>query len=490
MGEPDRLSEIPVSQEAVSSMDALMNLYNHSPRFMQNMYVNAYGIRNLSRFRKWDGLIRDIEFTERLDRQGQIEYVEARLKDIITHALTNVPFYRKFSGLKTDLDHRNVFEVLKELPVTNKETINRDPGAFLGGNPEQGVVSKTSGTTGIPFTIHMDSRSFLLGDALWWRRTRWAGYQKGDWIARLVGDPVIPLQDKDPAKPWRMSWTDKRIYFSTFHLTEKTAARIGEFLNRRKPAYVMGYPSSLEILCRYLKQTGFQMDWNLKNVLFSSEPMHAHQEIVIREVLQAEIRGLYGSGEKVVSAAQCQHGNYHLSLVDGYVEGQFGIMDGVKPAAVTTLTNKLMPLIRYQVGDEIDTQPSLECGCGRTLPIISPVITKHEDYIITPSGRKIAPSAVVWAFIHQEIKDINKSQVVQEDERTVKVYLNTDQENFLKYRDVLKESMTEVFFGEMDVEIVKTDRIDVLKSGKSRFIVNKLRHRFHEVSTGTSPELR
>jgi len=469
-------------------MGTLKNLYDSSPRFMQNLYVNAYGIRNLSRFGEWDKLLREIEFTERLERQGQIELVEAKLKDIIDHAITNVPFYQKFSGLKADLGHRSVFEVLKELPVTNKATINEDPSAFLAGNQEPGVISKTSGTTGIPFTIHMDKNSFLLGDALWWRRTKWAGYEKGDWIARLVGDPVIPLRDKDPAKPWRLSWFDKRIYFSTFHLTEKTAAKIGAFLNRRKPAYVMGYPSSLEILCHYLKQTGFQMEWNLKNVFFSSEPMHAHQEVVIREVFKAEIRGLYGSGERVVSAAQCAHGNYHLSLVDGFVEGQFGIMDGVKPAAVTTLTNKLMPLIRYQVGDEIDTQPSLVCPCGRTLPVISPIITKHEDYIITPSGRKIAPSAVVWAFIHQEIKDINKSQVVQEDERTVKVYLNADQETFLKYRDVLKTSMGEVFFGEMDVEIVKTDRIDVMKSGKSRFIVNKMRNRYHDVSTGTDPE--
>lgn len=247
----------------------------------------------------------------------------------------------------------------------------------------------------------------------------------------------------------------------------------------------MGYPSSLEILCNYLKQDGFRREWNLKSVLFSSEPLHAHQELVIREVFQSEIRGLYGSGEKVVSAAQCHQGQYHLSLVDGFVEGQFGIMDPVKPAAITTLTNKLMPLIRYQVGDEIEMQPAQDCSCGRTLPVISPVITKHEDYIVTPSGRKIAPSAVVYAFVHQEIKDIKKGQVVQEDEKTVMVYLETDQETFLKSRDVLRESMMDVFFGEMEVVVVKADRIDIQKSGKSRFIVNKMRNRFHEVSTGS-----
>ncbi len=466
-------------------MDPLTSLYNRSPRFLQNLHITAYGMRNSVRFRRRDRLIRDIAFTERLDRQAQIEFVASGLKDIISHAVTTVPFYRRYAGLKADLDRRSVFEVLKELPVTNKETINKDPRAFLAEGGPRGVVSRTSGTTGTPFTVHMDARTFLLADALWWRRTLWAGYEPGDWIARLVGDPVIPLKIKNPVEPWRISRFDRRYYFSTFHLTRDAAGRIGSFLNERRPAFIMGYPSALEILCHYLKEAGFRREWDLKKVLFSSEPMHAHQEMVIQEVLRCEIRGLYGSGERVVSAAQCASGNYHLSLVDGYVEGQFGILETGKPAAVTTLTNRLMPLIRYQVGDEIDPQPGLACGCGRTLPVIAPVITKYEDYIVTPSGRRIAPSAVVWAFIHQEIKDIDKSQVVQEDERRVRVYLNTDPERFLKYRDMLQRSMTDVFFGEMEVEVVRTDQIDVQQSGKSRFIVNKLRHRFRDVSTGS-----
>jgi len=106
---------------------------------------------------------------------------------------------------------------------------------------------------------------------------------------------------------------------------------------------------------------------------------------------------------------------------------------------------------------------------------MDPVITKHEDLIITPSGRKISPSAVVWAFIHQDIQDIQNSQVVQEEADLVRVYLNTDEDTFQKYRAVLHESMGKVFFGEMRIEIVKTDHIEVTKAGKSRFILNRYR---------------
>ncbi len=454
-------------------MSLVKSLYDASPRPLRVLYTNAYGVANIRRFRKWNRLLDSLAYTESLSREQQIRYVDQRLKEILSHAFTQVPFYARFASLAKDFHSRSAFDILRELPITSKEFINRDPEAFLAADRRNVTVSRTSGTTGTPFTIVMDKDVFLLGDALWWRRTRWAGYRPGDWIARLVGDPIVPLHEKNPRKPWIISYPDRRIYLSTFHLNPDTARSMGALLRRRKPRFLMGYPSSLEILSGYLKDSDFVMDWDLRNVLFSSEPMHPHREALVKEVFRTEIRGLYGSGEKLVSAAQCQEGTYHLSLVDGYIEGQFGIMDPVEPAAVTTLVNRAMPLIRYQIGDMIETTPDQTCSCGRTLPIMSPVITKHEDWIITPSGRRIAPSAVVWAFIHQDIADIHKGQVVQEEADLVRVYLNTDETTFARYRDVLKTSMDKVFFGEMRVEIVRTEKIEVTRAGKSRFIMNR-----------------
>ncbi len=458
-------------------MGKLKNIYDYSPRFLRNMYINAYGIKNIFRFKKWDKLLHEIEYTETLDKEAQIDLVEKKLKDIVKFAINNVPFYTKFSSLKGDIDNKSIYNVLKELPIINKEEINKHQYAFLSKKRTKYLTSKTSGTTGTPLTVYMDRFTDLLSDALQWRRTKWAGYEKGDWIARLVGDPIIPLRIKNPKKPWIVSRFDKRVYLSTFHLSKNTSRKMGMLLNKLQPAFIMGYPSSLEILCGYLNDINFQMHWVPKKILFSSEPMYPHQEKIIRSVFRSDIRGLLASGEKTISASQCQKGTYHLSLIDGYVEGQFGIMDNKQPALLTTFSNKSMPLIRYQQGDVIETKPSSKCECGRTLPIISPVITKDEDWIITPSGRKVSPSAITWAFIHQDIKGIKKSQVVQCSRKDVKVYLNMGSDNFLKNKNILKESLNKVFFDEMNIEIIKSDQIEIKKSGKSRFVVNKLRKR-------------
>lgn len=463
-------------------MGALNKIYDSSGRPLRIAAISAYGLRNALRFRKWERILAQLEYTERLDRDDQVRLVRGKLEDIVSFAIENVPFYKRFSSLLPKIDKADIFEVLEQLPPLGKEEINSEPEAFLSNSRAKRVISRTSGTTGTPLYVHMEKGTFDLCDALWWRRTKWAGYESGDWIARLVGDPVIPLRIKEPKKPWVISCPDRRIYFSTFHLSMDTAVKIGELLNRKKPAYIMGYPSSLEILCSYLEESGFENRWTPKKILFSSEPMYDHQEKIIRRVLRSEIRGLYGSGEKVISAAQCERGTYHLSLVDGFLEGQFGIMENRQPGLVTTLANRVMPLIRYRIGDVINAEPSLQCPCGRTLPAISPVINRQVDWIITPSGRKIAPGIVTLAFTHMNISGIRKAQIVQDEPASMKLYIDADESVYLANKARLKESLERVLFGEMTVEVIRTDRIEVERSGKSKFVVNKLRRGFSDAA--------
>jgi phenylacetate-CoA ligase len=271
-------------------MEKLKNLYNYSPRFLRNIYINIYGIKNIFRFRKRDRLLKEIEYTEKLDKETQINLVEKKLKGIIEFAIKNVPFYTNFSSLGKDLNNKSIYNILKEFPIINKETINREPDAFLSKKHSNYVISKTSGTTGTPLSVYVDKFTFRLIDALGWRRTKWAGYEKGDWIARLVGDPIIPLRVKNPKKPWIISRFDKRIYLSTFHLNRNNARKMGELLNKLQPAFIMGYPSSLEILCSYLSETKFRLQWNPKSILFSSEPMYSHQEKIIRSIFKERTR--------------------------------------------------------------------------------------------------------------------------------------------------------------------------------------------------------
>ncbi len=153
-------------------MEALSRIYEYSPRFLRSLYVNVFGLRNVPRFRKWNDLLDSIEHTETMEKQAQIVLIENALRETIRHAVEKVPFYKKFASLAPDLESRSVFDILKEFPVIDKEAIIVDPSAFYADDYGEYVISKTSGTTGTPLSVRMDPYTFILGDALWWRRTR------------------------------------------------------------------------------------------------------------------------------------------------------------------------------------------------------------------------------------------------------------------------------------------------------------------------------
>ena len=454
-------------------MSLAKTTYDILPRPVQTIALNLYGVRNRLRLKAWDRILAEIGVTERMKREEQRRYVAKLLRFILTHAIKTVPRYESARPLLVHLQDptTDVYSILPEFPVITREEVVADQAAFRSREPECGrvITTVTSGTTGTPFTTWMDIDTFHISDALAWRRNLWSGYRPGDWIARLVGDPVVPLTDIYPKNPWRISWVDRRLYLSTFHLNRETAQAYLDILDNIRPPFIMGYPSSLEILARFCVEANRMPKWLLRSVWFSSEPMFEHQREMITRVFRAPIRGFYGSAERIISAAECETGSYHFSLVDGYMEGQFGRLEMSEPAIITTLINRVMPLIRFRLGDAIQARPDARCSCGRTLPVMDPVVTKHEDWVETPSGRRVSPSALTWAF--KDLRGVRRSQIVQVDEKTVEVHIDTDESQFGSVKKLLTDGLCKMFFGEMTVRYVRDVHIKVMKSGKTKFVI-------------------
>jgi len=456
-------------------MSRLGRTYDALPRPGQTLALNLFGVRNRLRMSTWARYIASIEHTERMAREDQIRFTADRLKEILAHALATVPRYEREKPLLARLEDpaADVYSVLREFPVITKQEVLADPGAFRSGSPGGARIVRTitSGTTGTPFATWMDIGTSTRTDALWWRRNVWSGHRSGEWIARIVGDPIVPLADADPRDPWRVSWVDRRIYLSSFHLRRDAARSYLDVLEKRRPEYIQGYPSSLEVLAGFALADGRELSWRPKAVWYSSEPMFEHQRDVVSRAFRAPIVGLFGSAERIVSAAQCEEGRFHLSLVDGYLEGQFGLIGVREPALVTTLMNRVMPLIRFELGDDIHPVPGVACECGRTLPVMEPVITKHEDWVETPSGRRVVSSVLTWAF--KDVAGVRRSQVVQVDGRTIEVHVDADEADVATAGEILAKRLDEMLFGEMEIRIVRDLDIHVMESGKSKFVVRK-----------------
>lgn len=451
--------------------------YDRLPRAARSAAVNVAGARTLLRKREWERCLISALPTERWSAEMQQSYVADRLRVMLRHAIATVPRYRGMRRVLTRLENpceKDVFDALAEFPVVAKRDIIDQPHAFVSSDvdPRSLKASRTSGTTGTPLTVLVDQRTLELTDALSWRRTLWAGYEEGDWIARLVGDRVVPLRLDAPRRVGVTSVVDRRLYLSTYHLSASSVGLYVQALRQRRPAFVMGYPSALLALCTLYGRPLATDEWRPKAVMYSSEPLLEHQREVVETVFAAPCRGFYGCAERVVSAAECEHGTYHLSLLDGYLEGQFtSHQEPDKQALVTTLSNTGMPLIRYAIGDILNPLGRVGCECGRTLPAIEPVVTKAEDCVRTPSGRVVSPSILTWAF--KNLDGLTASQIVQVSARAVEIRVICADARRVAIGERLSRRVGELLFGEMQITVVGVSELATTPAGKTRFVVNE-----------------
>ena len=77
---------------------------------------------------------------------------------------------------------------------------------------------------------------------------------------------------------------------------------------------------------------------------------------------------------------------------------------------VTTLENRLAPLVRYEIGDYAFAVEG-DCHCGRTLPLIGKVVGRAMNLFRLPGGRMISPWHLATAV--RNAAEVKQFQIVQ-----------------------------------------------------------------------------
>jgi len=454
-------------------------LYNFSPYFVQTILLNAYAYRiNRQRFGKnMEQILSWLEETEKWSFADLQSYQEERLRVIISHVFETVPYYNdKMRSLKLSPQDIKSVKDLYKLPVVTKSEIKENIQRFIS---EKFDIKKlfhghTSGTTGSSLDIYWDHGMVLMNNAVDWRQKKWAGFTPGDPHAVILGRVVVRIQKNTPPF-WQMNYIHNQLLLSAFHMSWVNLARYVEKIEKFKPRFIEGYPSTLFILANYLIDNGKRLP--LEAALTSAETLFPHQKAAIEKAFECEIFDYYGMAERVVFATECQfHEGKHLNLEYGITE----IVDEddcpVKSGCVgkvigTSLHNFGMPMIRYQTNDVSSIRID-KCGCGLSHPLIEHITTKDEDIIITPDGKWISPSVLTHPFKPQ--KNIVESQIIQEriDLLTVKIVKNDLFD--LEDGKVLVNSLRERLGKEMDINLEFVQEIPREKSGKFRWVISRV----------------
>lgn len=438
--------------------------------------LSDYVLHPLAIKRRHDALLESQYWTSAQRR----EWVQARLDRTLRHAVKNVPYYRRTLGPHESRFNEMIDRLdLSELPTLSQQNVrdHYDELCAEGNGRHGGNLVRTSGTTGAPTRYLLDRESNLNHFASIWRVLNWVGYRLGNRFADFRDNPGKRF-------PAHYDARQNCMIFPVEHLKQDNVAFYRRTLKTFKPRLIKGYPMTLNLLCRWMKDLGM-MDLRPKSVVCCAETLLDHVRVMINEVMGCPVYDFYAQNEHAALISTCEQERYHVHEEYSHLEflrtGRQGSGNRTEIVA-TTFHNLAMPLIRYRTGDLVTLDDEAPCRCERTYRTVGKIVGRSQDMIVTPDGRHLN---LEHAFM--DCDGIRMSQVVQESTDGVEVRLVKAENYTDEDLEKIDAGLHELLGNEMRVEFAFVDSIPAGENGKIAFQVSKPGKEAASMDPGVAP---
>ena len=462
-------------------MSVFDQLYNNSPPWFQNVMLSTYGIK-LRYDRYWGEYHSYLKFLMKsqwyeLEQFSQLQL--AMLRDFISHAYNNVPYYRELFGqMGLKPEDIQTLEDIKHIPILEKKTLRLNPDSFRAQNYKHyNLVSlHTSGTTGTPMTIYTSRSCWRRRWAFVERFYQWSNLTNTNRSARFSGRIIIPPGQEDNKIFWRYNLANNQVLFSTYHMSDENVKYYVDKLKKFNPVYIDGYPSAIYILAKYLERNGAEGHITPRAILTTAETLLDYQRDVIEQVFKTKVYDQYASTEGAPFITECEYGNLHINPESGIFEflkpdntpADFGEMAQL---CVTSFVTKAMPLIRYKIGDWAIKKAG-HCGCGRKMPLVETIVGRVEDILYTKQRGYVGRLDPIFKKLPNSIVE---AQIIQEDIDRITILIVPDRITFQSsHLDMLEEELKYRLGSDIHITKEIVESIPRGAAGKFKAVISKL----------------
>jgi phenylacetate-CoA ligase len=413
--------------------------------------------------------------SERLPAARLRELQLTKLRRLVAHASEECPHYSA-QCLPSPDSIRDLHD-FSAIDLLTRDDMRRFGWRMCWSNaPCRLLIGHTHGSADDPLAFFWDRRRQAWDKANRLRAHRWHGF--------TPGDRELHLWPLDPSHSWHgrlKQWLRERrddlfgeLQIDSLHTFNERLPLTWRAWREFDPVRVTAYPSALAQLIVEGRRVGCRIgNPSLQSVFLTGEVTFDWQRKLIERELGVPTMQDYGIQEVGALAYACPSGSWHISAESALVEI---VRDG-RPArpgeygeiVVTGLESLAMPVLRYCTGDivrvpedwsrlagvaedsrsdgrthdaAVITAPprpvsigsrlgsgfsahpaSSACRCGRTLPILPPVVGRAADFLESPSGTWIEPARVVSAL--GTILETGTYQVMQAKDGNVAVLVVT-----------------------------------------------------------------
>jgi len=471
----------------------LLKLYEAAPQPVKSLAGRAYraipaSLRYGSAYTRFQNEAREVETW---DAETIRRYQVAALRDSLI-AASKAPFYAKrFAECGVDPTKFEALEQLADYPLLTKQDLLLHREQMV--NPEFGAKQRlyitTGGSSGVPvgFYLHKGfsrpkEQAYL--EAQWSRR----GYRVGDRVAVIRGGVTSSkahggISYYDATRNW--------LILSSYHLTPERLPEYVAALNQFRPQHLHVYPSAALMLARGLEQAGLKLDFPLTSLLCGSEKLTAESQQHLEQFFGARVFHWYGHSERVVLAAQGRTSNHlHFWPTYGFVEFGETNADGHREIIGTSFHNHVMPLIRYRTGDlakMTNDEPSearqtaegcpegeaQRNQCGMTIAVVSEVVGRDYEFLISASGRRISLTAI---NMHDNLfDDLLAVQFFQERPGEVECRFQPGPQWQSSREEVIRAGLLKKVGDDFTLTLREVKEVEKTSAGKHKWLVTALK---------------
>ena len=313
-------------------------------------------------------------------------FQQERLRKLITYAATEVPFYRDWF-LNQHLDPSTA--TLNELPIVSKAIMRKEGIDRFSAEHfpvKRRIHSRSSGSTGEPFSFYVSKESYSINTAAKLRTWYQAGYHLGDRYMKIANGArhgkFKKLQDK----------INNCLYVPFYSMSDDVLRSILDKIEHSRPTIIRSYPIPLYLLAQYR---------NNHNDDYRHKPLHVMTTgSTLPAAFRAEIEKAFGCD--VIDSYSCEgtancyetteHDGYHITQYYGLIEilddNNHPIANGIGHVVSTDLWNLAHPFIRY------DTQDLVEVRDGK----ITRIMGRECESYISANGQRYTVHNFVGFF--------------------------------------------------------------------------------------------
>lgn len=398
-------------------------------------------------------------------------FIEQKKWEQVYFHYKNSPLYKKILGNKLP-------EIWEDLPIITKREIQKPLQETLskGYNLKNVFRNNTSGSSGTPFFFAKDKFAHAQTWVIILDRYSRHGIEYGKSLqARFYG---IPLSGKKKYFELLKDKISARVRFPIFNLTDEKLNQFIEVFKVKKFEYINGYTSSLVFFANYCIDKKINLKCicpTLKVTFPTSEMCSDSDKEILKKGFGIPVANEYGCAEVDVLAMEDENFSWILSnenvffeIVDDHGNAVENGKEG--KLLITSLHNKAMPFIRYEVGD-MGIISKIKYG---NYQILEKLIGRTNEFAVLPNGRQVP--ALTFYYITktliQEKYKIKEFIIKQLDYDLFHYEYVSDFELTDDLKQDIQNAMDQYLEPNLKATFAKKDFIERTKAGKLKQFYN------------------